>query len=435
MKQLIQKYRRLVRKREISIIFLSAVFLLTQKPSFSAILETNWEQVEKTVYVHVFMTVLPEEEVSAIQMEYAYDLQNCTFVSAFPGETLYISGKQMQVSPMYGLLRIIVIGFNNYPIASGELFTLQFNTLSEKINTSDFRILNAKLSSPHALAVNGTINNNEEEQTSTDNNSDIDIEKDIYPVNADNMPSSTETNLQAHIKLPDITNLTNIKPVSHETIETNTVPTHAQTSSAKSYNPILSSGFIPETSNPYIHQHKYQENKKTRSHINISNPISVPQKKPLPENQYIFNNKTLWTNETSHTSHKNTSPIPVFNKTQNQQAMNTKIWDNSTSRIIKNTNTDDNHNTPNIYHQDRNQSSHNTYLALNIPNLPATRGRSNECTPITEKDFQINNIPLKENTLLLLASIIITLMMPLTLLPMFLKKNLFSVKKDLEKEL
>ncbi len=418
---LLQTYGQLIGKKRTKIFLPLMVCLLLQKLSFSAILETRLEEIEQTVYVHILMSVLPEEEVSGIQLECAYNIQNWEFVSAFSGETLYASEKQLQIAPVYGSLRILIIGLNNYPIPSGELFTLQFNTFSESVDKPGFRILNVKLSSPQALPVTGIINNKEEE---TNGNSEF--EKESNTVDISNTNSSIETTPQSYSKLPNVTNSINLRPNTREMGDKIVTPTHTQPSSSKSYNPILSSGYFPEIKNPFILNQRQQENNKKEIQANISNPINVSRKPHIIERQNGFDSRTLLTNQVANSPNKNVKTAPLLRNAQTRQIGGANTLDNSLPKSKKFYVVQDKLTTHKLP-DNVTDTLHNTYLALNVSNLPSTRGRSNECTQ-KAINLIIDNTSRKENTLTLLVSIIITVLALLILLPTLLKRNPFLSK-------
>lgn len=421
-------YKGLMRKRRANIILLLVVCLLLQKLSFSATLESRLEGRERTVYAHIFMSVLPEEEVSGIQLECVYNMQSWELISAFPGEILYASEKQLQIAPGYGALRILIVGFNNYPIVSGELFTLQFNTLTDGVDKLGFRILSVKLSSPFALPVNGTIGNKEEEESSTDS----EYEKESDTGNTANATLVTETPHQTYTNLPTMTNPVNVKPNAYGRGESSIPPTYSQLSSTKSYNSILSSGYFPEINNPYIHNRRHQENNKKEIQTNISNSIHIFPKPPIIETRNIFNNRMVLTNQIPNSSNKNVKTIPVIRNAQNQRTMTVNTLGNSSPDNIKLSTIRNNIATHKLS-GNINDTSCNTYLALNVSNLSSIRERSNECTQATPTNLLIDHTFQKENTLILLVSMIITVLGTLTLISMLLKKSLFLSKGKSEK--
>ncbi|MGC9052470.1 MAG: cohesin domain-containing protein, partial [Candidatus Hydrogenedens sp.] len=250
MGNILRKYTSSIKMRQKSFFLPFAVCLLLHISSFPAMLDTSLEQRETMVVVHVFLSVLPEEEVSGIQLECGYDAQNWEFVSAFPGDTLWASSKQLQVAKMYGLLRVLIIGLNNHPIPSGELFTVQFNALSEGTNGPGFNILQVKLSSPQAQPVSATVNSSQGSETSTDNNP----AEEIPPSDTNNSTTSTGTEMNHQIdNQSDVnTNITDmnteVKPVIQRVANTETRPIYSQSSSTKASSSTSSSGFVTNIS-------------------------------------------------------------------------------------------------------------------------------------------------------------------------------------------
>jgi hypothetical protein len=148
-------------------LFLFTFFFLVQLPILPAVLDVSMNKTQELVYVYVFLTVLPEEQVSGIQVECIYDNNNWEVMSVYPNESLSASEKELQFANTYSNLRIIAVGFNNYPILSGRLFTIQFRPITTETNVLDFKIVQVKLSSPQALSVSGTINDNNETETTS----------------------------------------------------------------------------------------------------------------------------------------------------------------------------------------------------------------------------------------------------------------------------
>jgi len=408
-KTILQRYIQHIKKRNRNLLFLFVLYLLIPFRSFPALLETTLERSGNIVYTHISLFVLPEEEISGIQLEFGYDIQNWEFDSAYPGETLYASGKQLQVAPVYGTLRIVIIGFNNYPITSGTLLSLQFNALSEGIDGAGFRILQAKLSSPQALPVNGTIKGNEKLEPTVNN----DTEKDTNFVETNTSTTATDSTHQTKNKTSDMTNIPGIQS-SHKTTQE-----YTQSPPTKSYHSVLSSGFVPDAGTSYhSHNRKYYEDKRRGNYTGGPNLISKTQNNPVV-GQQMSNNRTASINV--NTNIKGTdSKTPLINS-RTQRTLPTKPGRETISsapdEIIFNKNPESNTIPPG----DINKPTYNSYLALNTSNLPKTRGRNNECINIEEADITIDSIG-KENSLILFVSIIIILIITPILLSIIIPK-------------
>lgn len=393
-------------------------------------LDTKLEKIGQTVVVHVFLTVLPEEEVSGIQLDYGYDTQNWEFVSAFPGETLLISNKQFQIASLYGILRIVIIGFNNYPIPGGELFTLQFNALSEGANQLGFNILQAKLSSPLAKPVSGTINNmnnSEGTEPSADNN----LEKEISPSDTNNSTTSqgTGTIYQRDIKSPDVTtNITNIKPVMQEVANTKTIPTYSQTSSTKSSTPNSSSGFVSNIGSPYIHDgNAHSQAKKAENKANAPIFMPITEKNIVLQKQYIPENEPILLGRNMDTQNERLKLNSAVKSANNPSSGFTNIARKSSSPAT-NATPENNSNTHAVSLDNTKKHLQNPNFALNISNISPNRGRSNECT-IIETNIPKDNILTTSNSLIIFVSITILLLITLTVASTVIKKQDFFFRK------
>ena len=431
-----QKYESSIQTRKRFFFFLTAVCLLTPISSFSAMIDMRLEQIDKTVFAHVFLTILPEEEVSGIQLDYGYDTQNWEFVSAFPGETLVISNKQLQIAPVYSLLRVLIIGFNNYPIPNGELFVLQFNALSEGVNPSGFNVLQVKLSSPQAKPVSSTINNinnSEGTEPSADNNADNNLEKETSPSDINNPSPSTETGVNDPTVVkspPDIkTNTMDTKPVIQEVANTKTTPTYSQTSSSKLSTPNSSSGFVTNIGNPYIHEgNAHSQAKKAENKVNAPKFMPIPEKNVVFGKQYIPGNEPILIG--NNIDVQNGSLKPYFtDKSRNTSVSGLSKSVNKSTLPVMNTTTENNLNINAAPLNNANKPLQNPYFALNISNISPNKGRSNKCT-IIETNISKDHISTTSNSLIIFVSITVSLLIILTATSTVIKKqDLFFRKK------
>ncbi len=423
-----------MKKIEISLIFTILFFM--QIPSYSAMLETYIERTDETVYAHILLTVSPQEEVSGIQMEYGYNPQNCEFVTAFPAENLFLSGKQLQIAPAFGTLRAIIVGFNNYPIASGELFTLQFNALSEKIDSAGFVILNAKLSSPQALPVNSTINNGEQNAQETGNNTtsnetaDIDNanENDANFSNNNDRQSTNSSDENNALTNPVNTNNSSSSTGATENTITNTYPTsntinsqaYAQNKSSQSYVSGMPSGYLPTTNIPYAHSKKQVEDRKTNPYKNtaISSPQSI--KAYSSQSRHSVGNATIQLSDTSPTEGRHN----IANSTRHNIRGTKNLPSGKMNNILSLPETADSSLTINDSKPwfNKSEPTSNSLLALNTTYISSYRGRSNECNNIVNITPSESNLPELSNYLIVLTSIIISILTILSFIPLLLTK-------------
>jgi hypothetical protein len=97
------------------------------------------------------MLYAPGEVVSGIQFDIAYDPGAVSIKSVQPADTLGGQEKVLtQSEPQPGILRIIIIGMNTYPMLNGAIAAIEFTSSSD---ASAIRVVHAIATNPQGGTV------------------------------------------------------------------------------------------------------------------------------------------------------------------------------------------------------------------------------------------------------------------------------------------
>ncbi len=447
MKEKAQKYwQRKIRSRGkadiYSFLFTVVLFLLMQVSIFSAVLDVNMDKAQDSAYVNMFLTVFPGEEVSGVQVECIYDANTWEMMSVYPDDLLSAVGKELQFANAPGNLRILIIGFNNYPIPSGRLLTIQFHPIATEANVLGFKIVQVKFSSPQALPVSGTVSNNDEAETSSTENTTTDT------TIADTIDSSDSSSSPALSDVGDTTIVKNLssevypsqstasdKGASQDLVNSTTATSsNAQKLSATTSYSTFSPGYMPENEEARVLQNNANAKSKTKAETTLnpsSNPkIVIPVK--MSQTQIVSqNNMSPYLNNFSVKSQAKSSIKPM----RNLQPLLKESSDGIAFAIPENISSKSHRDSLFRYPTTLENQFHNkANLALNISNIPQTRGRNKECLN-TEVYNTYSNIPQNESSLIFFVTLIIVSMIILSLITVLTERKILFVGKKTKRGL
>jgi hypothetical protein len=92
----------------------------------------------------------PGETTSGVQFDFVYNPELLKIVSVQPADSLDGQSKGLSTSePNKGVLRLVVIGMNAFPILNGRLVNVTFQLAAGANDTASVQLLNMKAVSPN----------------------------------------------------------------------------------------------------------------------------------------------------------------------------------------------------------------------------------------------------------------------------------------------